>query len=397
MDDVLNRELFRRYAKNRPAKAALSSMGGILASSPELMQAANQYANGGMVGYAEGGAVDSGGFNMMDIIDRPLGMIAGAGTGLMAGASGILGLGADLIGADETAAGFYDQASDQLDKAVALNTEGFVQGDAAYKAGKAAESAAAEPEAAAPVPAPDAEDVVNKTEEALDDPTLTDKEKAEAALEAAGLPVPSKTQELIEAYKKMLMDVYKVDPAREKRISGLNQMLMGHIVATGKGTLLENVMGGLSAVAQARLTQEEAAQTREDSITSAAVSAAMPGADGKKDTYTYNRAYQQAFKSLLDKADEYGFVTYGKDEAGNSLPPQLNIEAIKVSADKIARGMMAADEVDVSQTAGSPVVNPAAVANPDPLQEARDAIRRGANPAKVKERLEEQGISTEGL
>jgi hypothetical protein len=67
MDDVLNRELFRRYAKNRPAKAALSSMGGILASSPELMQAANQYANGGMVGYAEGGAVDSGGFNMMDI------------------------------------------------------------------------------------------------------------------------------------------------------------------------------------------------------------------------------------------------------------------------------------------------------------------------------------------
>ena len=397
MDDVLNRELFRRYAKNRPAKAALSSMGGILASSPELMQAANQYANGGMVGYAEGGAVDSGGFNMMDIVDRPLGMIAGAGTGLMAGASGILGLGADLIGADETAAGFYDQASDQLDKAVALNTEGFVQGDAAYKAGKAAEAAAAEPEAAAPVPAPDAEDVVNKTEEALDDPTLTDKEKAEAALEAAGLPVPSKTQELIEAYKKMLMDVYKVDPAREKRISGLNQMLMGHIVATGKGTLLENVMGGLSAVAQARLTQEEAAQTREDSITGAAVSAAMPGADGKKDTYTYNRAYQQAFKSLLDKADEYGFVTYGKDEAGNSLPPQLNIEAIKASANKIALGMAGAAEVDVSQTAGTAVVNPAAMANPDPLQEARDIIRRGADPAKVKERLEEMGISTEGL
>ena len=390
MDDVLNRELFRRYAKNRPAKAALSSMGGILASSPELMQAANQYANGGMVGYAEGGAVDSGGFNMMDIVDRPLGMIAGAGTGLMAGASGILGLGADLIGADETAAGFYDQASDQLDKAVALNTEGFVQGDAAYKAGKAAESAAAEP-------APDAEDVVNKTEEALDDPTLTDKEKAEAALEAAGLPVPSKTQELIEAYKKMLMDVYKVDPAREKRISGLNQILMGHIVATGKGTLLENVMGGLSAVAQARLTQEEAAQTREDSITGAAVSAAMPGADGKKDTYTYNRAYQQAFKSLLDKADEYGFVTYGKDEAGNSLPPQLNIEAIKASANKIALGMAGAAEVDVSQTAGSPVVNPAAMANPDIMQQAREAIRRGADPAIVKQRLEKQGISTEGL
>ena len=59
--------------------------------------------------------------------------------------------------------------------------------------------------------------------------------------------------------------------------------------------------------------------------------------------------------------------------------------------------MAGAAEVDVSQTAGSPVVNPAAMANPDIMQQAREAIRRGADPAIVKQRLEKQGISTEGL
>ena len=395
MDNVMNRPLFQRYAKNRPATEAMYELSGIMRSSPELMETVQRFQAGGLVramgqslprqmgtdlaqsagragtgaGAPPAGAVPPGTFtsranippnSIRNIPAQNLGRvmrtapIVGAGA---VGASMLDGEPVDVtqeagsVGMPARPTGRLRSALRQIDEAEASGETIDLTKSPVQRAQDAADALLADPAASrAAIGQLDSAAAENPEVSTLKDVALsaaaagkTDKERAEDALRAAGREVPDGTKGLIEAYKAMISEAYGVDVARENRLSGLNKALIGFTIAAGEDPrALVNISRGLAAGAQMAIGREDAKQSREDRIADLAVQQAFAERTAqlraeygqKTGDYTPERLRQRAIEAILKDPGEFNVYN---EETGQVDPAKVQREA-----NTLVQAMMAA-------------------------------------------------------
>jgi len=248
----MNRDLFQRYARQprpqapaaprQPRPQAPAAPSGIMASSPELMQASMRYQQGGMVQppvaqprvnpqfrpdlmrFQDGGGVQTYSdpflnpetptlFEKIQARNIPLKNeavdVAETVTEKPADTNMPMQFGFTAEGVDQEVKKFVDE--DAIKQA--------------EKAGEAVISGDVTPEN---VP-PELEDALNKVQ----NPDASNPEKTNAILGAAGVEVPKGTKGKIAAMKKLISEAYGVDPARYDNLRSLNRAMVGFAIAEG--------------------------------------------------------------------------------------------------------------------------------------------------------------------
>ena len=391
-NNIMNRDLFQRYAR-QPRPQAPAAPSGIMASSPELMQASMRYQQGGMVQppvaqprvnpqfrpdlmrFQDGGGV----------IPDP--MAGYSEMGARMGAEAVR----KQVDITETPTEFKETVTEKpadtnLPTSFGFTAEGvdqevkkFVDEDAIKQAEKAGEAVISGDVTPENVP-PELEDALKKVQ----NPDASNPEKTNAILGAAGVEVPKGTKGKIAAMKKLISEAYGVDPARYDNLRSLNRAMVGFAIAEG-GDIATALKQGAAGAAKIEETQ----LAREDAITEAAVGQTFAERNAAL------KASAKTPKTFLDTPE-------GK-LAGKIYSEYLktnNSEAkARAKVNEIAPGL--GDRVAAAIAGGVPAAQPAPVelspAPPATLKAAQDAIAAGADQGAVVERLNKQGYNAEGL
>jgi len=353
----MNRDLFQRYAR-QPRPQAPAAPSGIMASSPELMQTAMRYQQGGMVQppvaqprvnpqfrpdlmrFQDGGGVQtySDPFlnpempKQVDITQTPTEF-----------KETVTEKPADTN--MPTSFGFTAEGVDQ-------EVKKFVGEDAVNQAETAGEAVISGDVTPENVP-PELEDALKKVQ----NPDASNPEKAAAILEAAGVEVPKGTKGKIAAMKKLISEAYGVDPARYDNLRSLNRAMVGFAIAEG-GDIATALKQGAAGAAKIEETQ----LAREDAITEAAVgqtfaerNAAIKASAKAPKTFLDTpegeaalKIYQDYLNANLSEADARAKV--------NEIAPGLGDRVAAAIAGGVPSTTTKATEgVDISQTAGGDV------------------------------------------
>jgi len=331
----MNRDLFQRYAR-QPRPQAPAAPSGIMASSPELMQTAMRYQQGGMVQppvaqprvnpqfrpdlmrFQDGGGVQtySDPFlnpempKQVDITQTPTEF-----------KETVTEKPADTN--MPTSFGFTAEGVDQ-------EVKKFVGEDAVNQAETAGEAVISGDVTPENVP-PELEDALKKVQ----NPDASNPEKAAAILEAAGVEVPKGTKGKIAAMKKLISETYGVDPARYDNLRALNRATVGFAIAEG-GDIASALKQGAAGAARI----EEAQLAREDSMSEMALQQAFAeklagmrnnaALAGKASDYTPERLRQRAIEAILRSPDQFNVYD---EKTGAVDPAKVQREAdILVSA-----------------------------------------------------------------
>ena len=356
----MNRDLFQRYAR-QPRPQAPAAPSGIMASSPELMQASMRYQQGGMVQppvaqprvnpqfrpdlmrFQDGGGV----------IPDP--MAGYSEMGARMGAEAVQ----KQVDITETPTAVTETVTEE---AVLPTTYPMSKGrnkprnrkdeDAIKQAEKAGEAVISGDVTPENVP-PELEDALNKVQ----NPDASNPEKAGAILGAAGVEVPKGTKGKIAAMKKLISEAYGVDPARYDNLRSLNRAMVGFAIAEG-GDIATALKQGAAGAAKIEETQ----LAREDAITEAAVgqtfaerNAAIKASAKAPKTFLDTpegeaavKIYQDYLKANLSEADARAKV--------NEIAPGLGDRVAAAIAGGVPSTTTKATEgVDISQTAGGDV------------------------------------------
>lgn len=361
----MNRDLFQRYAR-QPRPQAPAAPSGIMASSPELMQASMRYQQGGMVQppvaqprvnpqfrpdlmrFQDGGGV----------IPDP--MAGYSEMGARMGAEAVR----KQVDITETPTEFKETVTEKpadtnLPTSFGFTAEGvdqevkkFVDDDAIKQAEKAGEAVISGDVTPENVP-PELEDALKKVQ----NPDASNPEKTAAILGAAGVEVPKGTKGKIAAMKKLISEAYGVDPARYDNLRSLNRAMVGFTIAEG-GDIATALKQGAAGAAKIEETQ----LAREDAITEAAVgqtfaerNAALKASAKAPKTFLDTpegeaalKIYQDYLKANLSEADARAKV--------NEISPGLGDRVAAAIAGGVPSTTTKATEgVDISQTAGGDV------------------------------------------
>jgi hypothetical protein len=359
-NNIMNRDLFQRYAR-QPRPQAPAAPSGIMASSPELMQASMRYQQGGMVQppvaqprvnpqfrpdlmrFQDGGGV----------IPDP--MAGYSEMGARMGAEAVQ----KQVDITETPTAVTETVTEE---AVLPTTYPMSKGrnkprnrkdeDAIKQAEKAGEAVISGDVTPENVP-PELEDALNKVQ----NPDASNPEKAGAILGAAGVEVPKGTKGKIAAMKKLISEAYGVDPARYDNLRSLNRAMVGFAIAEG-GDIATALKQGAAGAAKIEETQ----LAREDAITEAAVgqtfaerNAAIKASAKAPKTFLDTpegeaavKIYQDYLKANLSEADARAKV--------NEIAPGLGDRVAAAIAGGVPSTTTKATEgVDISQTAGGDV------------------------------------------
>ena len=387
----MNRDLFQRYAR-QPRPQAPAAPSGIMASSPELMQASMRYQQGGMVQppvaqprvnpqfrpdlmrFQDGGGVDANPPTFMgDVLPYVGGVLKDVVTGIPDMARKAIDitqtptkfketysdpfLNPEVVDVTETVT--KKPADNNLPTSFGFTAEGvdqevkkFVDEDAIKQAEKAGEAVISGDVTPENVP-PELEDALEKVQ----NPDASNPEKAAAILGAAGVEVPKGTKGKIAAMKKLISEAYGVDPARYDNLRSLNRAMVGFTIAEG-GDIATALKQGAAGAAKIEETQ----LAREDAITEAAVgqtfaerNAALKAAAKAPKTFldmpegeAAVKIYQDYLKANLSEADARAKV--------NEISPGLGDRVAAAIAGGVPSTTTKATEgVDISQTAGSDV------------------------------------------
>ena len=378
-NNIMNRDLFQRYAR-QPRPQAPAAPSGIMASSPELMQASMRYQQGGMVQppvaqprvnpqfrpdlmrFQDGGGVDANPPTFMgDFVPYVGGVLKDVVTG-------IPDMARKAIDITQTPTEFKETVTEtvkeppsdgNLPTSFGFTAEGvdqevkkFVDDDAIKQAEKAGEAVISGDVTPENVP-PELEDALKKVQ----NPDASNPEKAAAILGAAGVEVPKGTKGKIAAMKKLISEAYGVDPARYDNLRSLNRAMVGFTIAEG-GDIATALKQGAAGAAKIEETQ----LAREDAITEAAVgqtfaerNAALKAAAKAPKTFLDTpegeaavKIYQDYLKANLSEADARAKV--------NEISPGLGDRVAAAIAGGVPSTTTKATEgVDISQTAGSDV------------------------------------------
>jgi hypothetical protein len=364
-NNIMNRDLFQRYAR-QPRPQAPAAPSGIMASSPELMQASMRYQQGGMVQppvaqprvnpqfrpdlmrFQDGGGV----------IPDP--MAGYSEMGARMGAEAVR----KQVDITETPTEFKETVTEKpadtnLPTSFGFTAEGvdqevkkFVDDDAIKQAEKAGEAVISGDVTPENVP-PELEDALKKVQ----NPDASNPEKTAAILGAAGVEVPKGTKGKIAAMKKLISEAYGVDPARYDNLRSLNRAMVGFTIAEG-GDIATALKQGAAGAAKIEETQ----LAREDAITEAAVgqtfaerNAALKASAKAPKTFLDTpegeaalKIYQDYLKANLSEADARAKV--------NEISPGLGDRVAAAIAGGVPSTTTKATEgVDISQTAGGDV------------------------------------------
>jgi hypothetical protein len=401
-NNIMNRDLFQRYAR-QPRPQAPAAPSGIMASSPELMQASMRYQQGGMVQppvaqprvnpqfrpdlmrYQQGGGVDANPPTFMgDVVPYVGGVLKDVVTG-------IPDMARKAVDITQTPTEFKETVTEKpadgnLPTSFGFTAEGvdqevkkFVDDDAVKQAEKAGEAVISGDVTPENVP-PELEDALKKVQ----DPDASNPEKAGAILGAAGVEVPKGTKGKIAAMKKLISEAYGVDPSRYDNLRSLNRAMVGFTIAEG-GDIATALKQGAAGAAKIEETQ----LAREDAITEAAIGQTFAEKNAAL------KAAAKAPKTFLDTPEGEAAVKIYQDY----LKSNLSEADARAKVNEISPGL--GDRVAAAIAGGVPAAQPEPAklspAPPATLKAAQDAIAAGADQNAVVERLNKQGYNAEGL
>lgn len=362
----MNRDLFQRYAR-QPRPQAPAAPSGIMASSPELMQASMRYQQGGMVQppvaqprvnpqfrpdlmrFQDGGGV----------IPDP--MAGYSEMGARMGAEAVR----KQVDITETPTEFKETVTEKpadtnLPTSFGFTAEGvdqevkkFVDEDAIKQAEKAGEAVISGDVTPENVP-PELEDALNKVQ----NPDASNPEKTNAILGAAGVEVPKGTKGKIAAMKKLISEAYGVDPSRYDNLRSLNRAMVGFAIAEG-GDIATALKQGAAGAAKIEETQ----LAREDAITEAAVgqtfaerNAALKASAKTPKTFLETPEGEAALKIYQDYLIRSNNSEADARAKVNKIAPGLGDRVAAAIAGGVPSTTTKATEgVDISQPAGGDV------------------------------------------
>ena len=315
-NNVMNRGLFRRYARQPQAPQAPS---GIMASSPELMHTAMRYQNGGMVQqvqppvaqprvnpqfrpdlmrFANGtGPQGIQVTEQVDISQAPTEFkltnargqpIRGAITETPAEqpVGGRNAPGSPMSGGSQK----EPVVVDEVDEAIAT-------GEAVLSGEQQIDPSIIPPELS------DAAAVIGN-------PESTDSETADAITNALGKGKGKGTKGKIQALKDTISEVFGVDASRYDSLKALNRAAVGFAIARGDdiADALAKGVQGAAAIEEKQIAREDAMskmaleQAFAEKIAGMRNAAAMAG---KASDYTPERLRQRAIESILKNPDQF--------------------------------------------------------------------------------------------
>ena len=274
--NVLNRPLFQRYARQPMMQQPMMQQPvGIMASSPELMQASRGYNQGGPVlGYRRGTVVQP----TVDITQEPI---------------------------------EFQETVTETEVATPGSRAGVIVGETTDSA------------AAAPEPAPDnsgadkltaAEELGTKVVDKNStegDKKLTPSQEADRILAGLGEPAPKGTKGKIGAMKDLIKKTFGVDASRYDNLKSLNRAMVGFAIAEG-GDIASALKQGAAGAAAI----EEKSLARDDSMSQMALQqvfaeklagmrASGSGATGGSNKFRNPiNAYQDALANALRQAQD---------------------------------------------------------------------------------------------
>ena len=365
--NVLNRPLFQRYARQPMMQQPMMQQPvGIMASSPELMQASMGYAPGGPVGYAPGGPVISGRNKVrvrppVDITQDPVEFQETVTETVVPDTVG--GFTAEGLAqeVEKYSDPFLNPDVPSKPKPEASDADTLSQAE--QLGAQAIDNGELNPDTA---PAPLA-DAVNT----LNDPDKTPTEEADAILTGMGKNAPKGTKGKIGAMKDLIRDTFGVDASRYDNLKALNRAAVGFAIAKG-----DDIAAALERGAQGAAAIEEKSLARDDSMSQMALQqvfaeklAGMRNAAamaGKASDYTPERLRQRAIEAILRSPDQFNVYN---DETGAVDPAKVQREAnILVTA-----MMQQSPSTDM----------PATGSDPEPTmthQQANDAAKEKGEP-----------------
>jgi hypothetical protein len=364
-NNIMNRDLFQRYAR-QPRPQAPAAPSGIMASSPELMQASMRYQQGGMVQppvaqprvnpqfrpdlmrFQDGGGVNANSLGYY-VIDAQGNKIKDTRPTTSR----------EQVDITETPTAVTETVTEE---AVLPTTYPMSKGrnkprnrkdeDAIKQAEKAGEAVISGDVTPENVP-PELEDALNKVQ----NPDASNPEKAGAILGAAGVEVPKGTKGKIAAMKKLISEAYGVDPARYDNLRSLNRAMVGFAIAEG-GDIATALKQGAAGAAKIEETQ----LAREDAITEAAVGQTFAERNAAI------KASAKTPKTFLDTPEgELAGKIYSEYLRANNSEEQARAKVNEIApglGDRVAAAIAggvpstttkATEGVDISQTAGGDV------------------------------------------
>lgn len=318
--NTLNRPLFQRYARQPMMQQPMMQQPvGIMASSPELMQASMGYNQGGPVRTYSDPFLNPS--STVDITQDPIEFQETVTETV----------GPETVG-PETVGGFTEEG---LAQEVEKYSDSFLNPDVP-----------SEPKIE-PEPAPDNSDAdkLAKAEElgtkVVDknstegDKKLTPSEEAGRILAGSGKPAPKGTKGKIGAMKDLIKETFGVDASRYDNLKSLNRAMVGFAIAEG-GDIASALKQGAAGAAAI----EEKSLARDDSMSQMALQqvfaeklAGMRNAAamaGKASDYTPERLRQRAIEAILRSPDQFNVYN---EETGAVDPAKVQREAdILVSA-----------------------------------------------------------------
>lgn len=169
----------------------------------------------------------------------------------------------------------------------------------------------------------------------LNDPNKTPTEEADAILAGMGKDAPKGTKGKIGAMKDLIRDTFGVDASRYDNLKALNRAAVGFAIAKG-----DDIAAALERGARGAAAIEEKSLARDDSMSQMALQqvfaeklAGMRNAAamaGKASDYTPERLRQRAIEAILRSPDQFNVYN---DETGAVDPAKVQREAdILVSA-----------------------------------------------------------------
>lgn len=274
-NNVMNRGLFRRYAKQPQPPQAPS---GIMASSPELMQTAMRYQQGGMVQppvaqprvnpqfrpdlmrFQEGGSVTPPAMGVpasgqVDVSQAPTQF-------KLTNARGQPIRGAIAEPAAEQPVGGRSAPSSPMSGGSApVEVDELIQAEAEGEALLSGEKTVDRESLPQPLI-----DVAPK----VVDPDATESERADAILGGLNREAPKGAKNKIEALKSTISDVFGVDASRYDNLRSLNRAAVGFAIARG-----DDIADALAKGVQGAAQIEEKQLAREDAMSKMALEQAF--------------------------------------------------------------------------------------------------------------------------
>ena len=344
--NVLNRPLFQRYARQPMMQQPMMQQPvGIMASSPELMQASMGYNQGGPVRTYSDPFLNPS--STVDITQDPIEFQETV---------------TETVG-PETVGGFTEEG---LAQEVEKYSDSFLNPDvpsepkpeasdadtlskAEQLGAQAIDNGELNPDTAS---APLA-DAVNT----LNDPDKTPTEEADAILAGMGKNAPKGTKGKIGAMKDLIRDTFGVDASRYDNLKALNRAAVGFAIAKG-----DDIAAALERGAQGAAAIEEKSLARDDSMSQMALqqvfaerNAALKASAKAPKTFLDTpegeaalKIYQDYLKSNLSEANARAKV--------NEIAPGLGDRVAAAIAGGVPSTTTKATEgVDISQTAGGDV------------------------------------------